>query len=135
MKCKKLLLFLLPILCSCEVEKITGPDNENSATIELCRYIWTIDYIDYDDTRIQQRYIFDANYTGREIITYSRIGQTTSDEYHYNWSWNTDSYTSLCLDYGNNNLLFMDGVFISGDYFTCRIGGDEFMFYGQPFNY
>lgn len=71
------LLFAL-LLSGCEVSGEKGPSNEESATRGLCQYWWSADYLDYDDANIRQEFIFSLDGTGSEIITRTKLGQTTT---------------------------------------------------------
>lgn len=129
------LLFTL-LLSGCEVSGEKGPDNKESATEGLCRYWWSADYLDYDDANIRQEFIFNVDGTGSEILTRMKIGQaTTSNEYFYNWYWVSDSYRSIRLEYGDNDIVFMDRVFIADNVFTCFMTGLELTFYGRETHY
>uniref|UniRef100_UPI00359CA249 hypothetical protein n=1 Tax=Bacteroides thetaiotaomicron TaxID=818 RepID=UPI00359CA249 len=125
------LLFVL-LLSGCEVSGEKGPNNEESATRGLCQYWWSADYLDYDDANIRQEFIFSLDGTGSEIITRTKLGQTTtSNEYFFNWYWASDSYRTVCLEYGENDVAFMDQIFIADNVLTCFMTGLELTFYGR----
>lgn len=128
-------LFFTLLLSGCEISGEQGPDNEESATWGLCRYWWSADYLDYDDANIRQKFIFSVDGTGSEIITRSKLGQATSHEYFFNWHWVSDSYRTISLEYGENDIDFMDRIFIADNVFTCSMRGMDFIFYGQEKHY
>ncbi len=130
-KCVVFLFFVL-LLSGCQISSEKGPDSEEDADYALCRYWWSADYLDYDDATIRQEFIFSVDGTGYEIITRSKLGQaTTSDEYSFSWYWTSDSYRSICLEYGENDILFMDRLFIADNVLTCFMAGSELTFYGK----
>lgn len=129
-------LFFTLLLSSCEISGEQGPDNEESATWGLCRYWWRADYLDYDDATIRQQFIFGVDGTGSEIISRSKLGQaTTSHEYFFKWYWASDTYRTICLEYGENDVVFMDRVFIADNVFTCFMTGVDMVFYGRQPSY
>lgn len=130
--CSAVFLLLVLLLNGCEVSGTKGSDNKDSATRGLCQYWWSADYVDYDDATIRQEFMFSIDGTGNEIITRMKIGQpTTSNEYFFTWYWTSDSYRSIGLEYGENNVAFMDRVFIADKVFTCFMSGVELTFYGR----
>jgi len=124
------------LLCSCEISGEDGPSDEKSATKSLCKYWWAADSLDYDGTTIRQQFVFSADSTGSEIITRTKVGEmTTSKEYFFNWYWESDSYRSIGIKYGKNNIIFMDEIFITDNVLTCFMDGSNLTFYGQEAEY
>ena len=92
--------------------------------------------MDYDGTTIRQQFVFSADSTGSEIITRTKVGEmTTSKEYFFNWYWESDSYRSIGIKYGKNNIIFMDEIFITDNVLTCFMDGSNLTFYGQEAEY
>lgn len=119
------------LLYSCEISVSVGPDDENSANDGLCKYWWYMNYTDFDDAHISHQINFNIDGEGREIFTRSLFGQTDSHEYYFNWYWISDSYTSICIEYNENDVSYMDEVFIVDDEFTCVMQGEHLTFYGR----
>lgn len=118
------------LLYGCEISGSLGPVDEGVANDALCKYSWQMSYTDFDDAYISWRFIFYTNGEGEEIISRSLFGQTTSQEYWFDWYWSSDSYTSLCLEYGANDVSYMDQIFIMDNELTCVMNDATLVFYG-----
>lgn len=97
----------------------------------MCKYWWYMNYTDFDNAVIKVQLHFSLDGKGREIISRSLFGQTDSHEYEFTWYWLSDSYTSVCLEYGENNVSYMDDIFILEDELTCVRDEKELAFYGR----
>ena len=119
------------LLCSCEIDVSIGPEDENSANNALCQYGWYTNYTDFDDAHINHQIKFYTNGEGKEIIIRSLFGQADSHEYFFNWYWVSDSYTSICMEYGENDISYLDHIFIQEYELTCVLNGENLSFYGR----
>lgn len=130
----KRILFLIgfcTIICGCTSDEINGPKDENTATYYLCKYWWRADYIDFDDANISQQFNFNTDGSGSEILVRSKLGQTTeSKEYFFTWYWTSDRHVSICIEYSEKGVTYMDQIMIMDDVMTCFIGSDKYTFYG-----
>lgn len=131
------ILFFLISVYGCVKSEINGSINEKTATYDLCKYWWRADYIDFDSADISQQFNFNTDGSGSEIWVRSKVGQMTeSKEYFFNWYWNSNNYdhVSLCIEYGENSVVFMDQVIIMDNVMTCFMGSEKYIFYGLDRN-
>lgn len=129
---KYLILVLYMLLwAGCEISGSSGPENEEVAGKALCKYCWYMNYTDFDNAAIKLQINFDADGKGWEVMSRSLLGQTDSREYEFTWYWVSDTYTSVCLEYGKNNVSYMDDIFITDDALTCVREGNSLVFYGR----
>jgi len=128
-----LMVSLLSVfMFGCNVNSTIGPDNEESATYDLCRYVWVTNYMENSGTEVFDEFFFDSNGRGSEIMTYFYSnGRTESKQYDFDWYWTSNSYRSVCLEYGPDNVLYMDDLFISGNRMTCYMAGMSYVFNGE----
>ncbi|MCD7900572.1 MAG: hypothetical protein LUH22_12080 [Bacteroides sp.] len=120
-------LLSLILLAGC---KDDGIDGGGDITDALCEYIWTTEYTDYDYGQVYQEYYFNPDGTGGEYYLYTNYGQSTEDEYYFNWYWDPGPYLTVRLNYENGSVLYFDDIYIAGNRLTADINGDTYLFYG-----
>lgn len=118
-------------LYGCEICGSNGPESEEVASEALCKYWWYMNYTDFDNATIKLQLHFSLDGKGREIISRSIFGQTDSREYEFTWYWVSDAYASICMKYGENNVSYIEEIFITDDVLTCFREGNRLTFYGR----
>lgn len=117
------------LLCGC-VSETRGPVDEKSATYSLCKYWWRTDYVDIGDAEVEWTFAFNTDGTGRERIVRRLMGASDTKDYTFKWFWDSSSHTIVCIEYDGGGILFWSDIFIAEDILTCRMGGDDWAFYG-----
>ena len=122
-------VWLAVLLWGC-ISGTTGPADEEAATYSLCKYWWRADYVDIDGAQVEWTFVFNADGTGRERISRRLMGASDTKDYTFTWFWDSSSHTMICIEYDVGGISFWSDVFIAGDVLACRMGGDDWVFYG-----
>lgn len=119
-------LFLFLFLSGCASEE-SGPSDSTSATNALCKYWWRANDVDYDGSEMSILFNFNFDGTGTEIIDrLPAIGTPPPREEHYfKWEWTSDRHRSICIMYGENDLSYIDELFINDRILTGLLNGQE----------
>ena len=111
----KILLLLMVVigLSSCGDEYYTDDYLRNSDE-KLCNRVWVEEY-ETNDNELCEHYLeFSRNGSGKETFKYKPIDgrKPYESSYRFDWAWIDNSMEGLILDYGGNDRVFFDNVWV-----------------------
>ena len=124
-------------LTSCEVEIDSFYDDDNigggyyNRSSDLCSRTWVSFYRDVDGNRCRQELDFYLDRTGVDFIRVEYPnGHVETFEYYFRWNWENYAQTSIRMDYGRNDVSYLDDVYIGGNRLSGYLDGrDNFVEY------
>ena len=117
-------------LTSCEVEIDSFYDDDNigggyyNRSADLCSRTWVSFYRDMDGNRCRQELDFYLDRTGVDFIRVEYPnGRVETFEYNFRWNWENYAQTSIRMDYGRNDVSYLDDVYIGGNRLSGYLDG------------
>ena len=117
-------------LTSCEVEIDSFYDDDNigggyyNRSSDLCSRTWVSFYRDVDGNRCRQELDFYLDRTGVDFIRVEYPnGHVETFEYYFRWNWENYAQTSIRMDYGRNDVSYLDDVYIGGNRLSGYLDG------------
>lgn len=136
MNCTKILLLLMLTLglSSCNEEN-TIDDYLRNSDAKLCSKVWIEEYETADNELCAHSLQFADNGTGKEVFQFtpSNGGKPHSETFHFGWSWIDADMEGLMIDYGANDVLFFDNVWVREHYLSGKLDGDEVTFVDKDY--
>lgn len=126
------ILFLLMIvvgLSSCGDEYYTDDYLRNSDE-KLCSKVWVEEY-ETDNNEVCEHYLeFSRNGSGKETFKYNpKDGRKPYESsYRFDWSWIDKTMEGLILDYGADDRVFFDNVWVREHNLSGKLDGIVVMF-------
>lgn len=71
------------------------------------------------------------NYGGREIFVFYRPGETSSykeNSYNFSWNWVDESMENLVINYGGDDVVYFDNVWVREHNLSGKLDGMLVMF-------
>lgn len=94
----------------------------------LCGTTWVDSWTDNRGITHYQELRFYPNFTAEEYYRTSDYrGIINESVSHILWDW-TDGMNSIVLDYGANDIVYMDDIYFSGNTLNCWFDGSEATF-------
>ena len=123
-----LMAVLMINLTSCEVEIDSFYDDADGGYYDysaaLCSRTWVDNYRDLDGNACHQELDFYSDRTGVDYIEVRYPnGRVQTFEYSFRWTWNNSAQTSLRMDYGYNDVSYLDDVYIGGNTLSGYLNG------------
>ncbi|MDE6172599.1 hypothetical protein [uncultured Bacteroides sp.] len=122
----KILLLLMVVigLSSCGDEYYTDDYLRNSDE-KLCNRVWVEEY-ETNDNELCEHYLeFSRNGSGKETFKYKPIDgrKPYESSYRFDWAWIDNSMEGLILDYGGNDRVFFDNVWVREHNLSGKLDG------------
>ena len=122
----KILLLLMVVigLSSCGDEYYTDDYLRNSDE-KLCNRVWVEEY-ETNDNELCEHYLeFARNGSGKETFKYKPIDgrKPYESSYRFDWAWIDNSMEGLILDYGGNDRVFFDNVWVREHNLSGKLDG------------
>lgn len=122
----KILLLLMVVigLSSCGDEYYTDDYLRNSDE-KLCNRVWVEEY-ETNDNELCEHYLeFSRNGSGKETFKYKPIDgrKPYESSYRFDWAWIDNSMEGLILDYGGNDRIFFDNVWVREHNLSGKLDG------------
>lgn len=122
----KILLLLMVVigLSSCGDEYYTDDYLRNSDE-RLCNRVWVEEY-ETNDNELCEHYLeFSRNGSGKETFKYKPIDgrKPYESSYRFDWAWIDNSMEGLILDYGGNDRVFFDNVWVREHNLSGKLDG------------
>ena len=125
-----LMAVLMINLTSCEVEIDSFYDDDAigggyyNRSSELCSRTWVDTYRDLDGNYCRQELDFYLDRTGVDYVEVRYPdGYVETFEYRFRWSWVNGSQTSLRMDYGHNDISYLDDIYMGGNTLSGYLNG------------
>ena len=134
MKMISLMVLLVGMLsfASCEVELWYEDDycgNNYEDTCVLCSRTWEESWFE-NGVRYTQRLDFYDNRTGKDYLRIEyRDGCMTEDIYYFDWCW--DGKDCVRMEYGYNDVSFLERIWIKNNTLTGYLDNVEVCFKGR----
>ena len=91
---------------------------------DLCSRTWVSFYRDVDGNRCRQELDFYLDRTGVDFIRVEYPnGHVETFEYYFRWNWENYAQTSIRMDYGRNDVSYLDDVYIGGNRLSGYLDG------------
>ncbi|WP_300695141.1 hypothetical protein [uncultured Bacteroides sp.] len=122
----KILLLLMVVigLSSCGDEYYTDDYLRNSDE-KLCNRVWVEEY-ETNDNELCEHYLeFSRNGSGKETFKYKPIDgrKPYESSYRFDWAWIDNSMEGLILDYGGNDRVFFNNVWVREHNLSGKLDG------------
>ena len=122
----KILLLLMVVigLSSCGDEYYTDDYLRNSDE-KLCNRVWVEEY-ETNDNELCEHYLeFSRDGSGKETFKYKPIDgrKPYESSYRFDWAWIDNSMEGLILDYGGNDRVFFDNVWVREHNLSGKLDG------------
>ena len=111
-------------LTSCEENE----DFQNSES-KLCNQLWVEGYNITSEDHCTHQLEFAYNGSGREVFIYQRYYDGNlqkpykTETFAFVWYWQNDYREGLVLEYGSNDLIYFDDVWVRNDYLSGVFDG------------
>ncbi|WP_321436998.1 hypothetical protein [uncultured Bacteroides sp.] len=129
-----LLMVITFSLTACNIQNDDEP--YHNTTDRLCSKNWVETYTTTDNYYCTHKLSFDYNGSGQELFIYNKLDLNgnplstvaKSESYSFVWKWYNDNNECLELNYGNNNVLYFDNVWVRNDYLFGKFEGKDVTF-------
>lgn len=127
----KILLLLIAVigLSSCGDEYYTDDYLRNSDA-KLCSKKWVEEYVTNEGEICQHYLEFSMNGSGKETFFYTpqNGGKPYDSSYRFDWQWVDNSMEGLVLDYGADDIVYFDNVWVREHNLSGKLEGVIVMF-------
>lgn len=128
----KLLLLLIMVLgLSACGDNYYSDDYLRNSDEKLCANTWVEEYTMENGDLCKHYLDFSMNYSGREKFDFYRSGETSSykeTSYNFSWNWIDASMENLEINYGGNDVIYFDNVWVREHNLSGKLDGTIVMF-------
>lgn len=109
---------------------------ERNSTQALCSKIWVETYTTSDHYYCTHKLSFNPQGKGQEIFIYNNLDLNNKPlptvaktiSYSFTWEWDNDNMECLIMNYGNNDILYFENVWVRNDYLSGKLNGENVTF-------